>query len=208
MLLTDLCWPNPPLIQPRGQVVFLHGWGANASDLIGLAPLLNLPEIQYWSVDAPLPHPYSLEGRAWYDLEQPNWPGLPAARQQLLDWLQELPVRSSLGLDQTVLVGFSQGGAMTLDVGARLPLAGLAVLSGYPHKDIDPANFRPGPTLIVHGSQDTVVPPGAADASEALLLQAGAACERHMLTMGHEINADALGYLRQFLVNRLLTPTT
>lgn len=204
MTLTDLSWPNPPLAHPSGQVVFLHGWGANAADLLGLAPLLNLPQVQSWAVDAPLPHPYSLEGRAWYDLEQPNWPGLPAARQHLLTWLQDLPTRSGLDLQQTVLVGFSQGGAMALDVGSRLPLAGIAVLSGYPHRDLDPTAIQPGPTLILHGRQDTVVPPSAAEAVTELLTQAGGPYEYHLLDMGHEINPEALGYLRQFLVSRLV----
>jgi hypothetical protein len=44
----------------------LHGWGANAADLVGLAPYLGLTNFSMVFPDAPWPHPQVPGGRMWY----------------------------------------------------------------------------------------------------------------------------------------------
>jgi phospholipase/carboxylesterase len=53
--------------------------------------------------------------------------------------------------------GFSQGGAMALEGGCALPIAGLISCSGYPHPNWAPPQQHP-PVLLMHGSDDPVVP--------------------------------------------------
>ncbi len=176
----------------------LHGWGSNAQDLASLAPAFNLPSYRFLFPNAPLPHPEAPGGLMWYDLSTQEQTGLAESRQLLVDWLQSLPEQTGIPLSQTVLGGFSQGGAMTLEVGLGLPLSGLVVLSGYLH-GLDPqqnAQDRP-PILIIHGRQDAVVPLSAAQMSRDAL--SAGAVDYHEFDMGHEVIPAALAMMQQFI---------
>ncbi|MCW5314226.1 alpha/beta hydrolase [Nostoc sp. KVJ3] len=188
---------------PAGLIVTLHGWGANAEDVASLLPLLNLPDYQFVLPNAPYPYPYSPIGRAWYDLRVENmYEGLAESRQLLIDFLESLENSTGVPLSRTILSGFSQGGAMTLDVGSKLPLAGLAVMSGYLHPDaLTAAKDKIPPTLITHGKYDEVVPLQAALKAQKTLESLGVSVEYHEFDMGHEINPETLKVLRNFVVN-------
>ncbi|NWF59113.1 MAG: alpha/beta hydrolase [Fischerella sp.] len=192
---------------PQGLIVALHGWGANAEDLASLAPFLDLPDYQFLFPNAPFPHPYSPTGRAWYDLSMENmYEGLTESRQLLIDWLQTLESSTGVPLSRTFLSGFSQGGAMTLDVGLKLPLAGLVVMSGYLHPgavtDVETQNATSlPPVLIMHGRYDQVVPLQAAVQAKATLESLGIAAQYYEFDMGHEIRLQMLELIRNFVVN-------
>ncbi|WP_338421778.1 alpha/beta hydrolase [Nostoc flagelliforme] len=190
---------------PAGLIVTLHGWGANAEDVASLLPLLNLPDYQFVLPNAPYPYPYSPVGRAWYDLRVENmYQGLAESRQLLTDFLQSLESTTGIPLSRTILSGFSQGGAMTLDVGSKLPLAGLVVMSGYLHPDAVTADQKGiSPTLICHGRYDEVVPLQAAFKARETLKSLKVAVEYHEFDMGHEINPQTLEVLRNFVVNTI-----
>ncbi|MGH2416207.1 MAG: alpha/beta hydrolase, partial [Microcystaceae cyanobacterium] len=118
---------------PTHLLVALHGWGANGQDLVPLASMFNLPDYQFLFPDAPFLHSQVPGGKAWYSLDASDYYGLSESRQILRDWLLSLERTTGIPLSRTILSGFSQGGAMTLDVGLTLPLAGLCSLSGYLH---------------------------------------------------------------------------
>jgi phospholipase/carboxylesterase len=176
---------------PSALIVTLHGWGANAQDVASLLPYLNLPDYEFLLPNAPYPYPYSPTGRSWYDLRDENmYEGLTESRQMLIDWLQSLESVTGVPLSRTILSGFSQGGAMTLDVGLNLPLAGLVVMSGYLHPGIE--NLKHSsfpPTLIMHGRQDQVVPLSAAIKAKAVAESLGVAVDYHEFDMGHECDS-------------------
>jgi phospholipase/carboxylesterase len=190
---------------PVGLIVTLHGWGANAEDVASLLPFFRLPEYQFIFPNAPYPYPYSAIGRAWYDLRTENmYEGLTESRQQLIDWLQSLESSTGVPLSRTILSGFSQGGAMTLDVGLKLPLAGLVVMSGYLHpgaETTDQSNLPP--TLIMHGTKDEAVPLQAAIKARDTLKSLGVMTEYYEFDMGHEISREMLEVLRNFVVNAI-----
>ena len=133
---------------PVGLVVVLHGWGANALDLASVVPVLNLPDFQFICPNAPFSHPRMSTGKAWYNLERQDYKGLTESRQLLKDWLKSLESTTGVPLSRTILCGFSQGAAMTLDVGLTLPLAGLICLSGYLHPNPQLADKTSMPVLI------------------------------------------------------------
>ncbi|PIG90688.1 alpha/beta hydrolase [Gloeocapsopsis sp. IPPAS B-1203] len=187
---------------PKGVIVFLHGWGANAQDLAPLSQLLNLPDYQFLFPNAPFPHPYVSTGRMWYNLHENQGQGLAESRQSLIEWLQSLESTTGIPLSHTILSGFSQGGAMTLDVGLTLPLAGLTSLSGYLHPLKSITATHP-PVLIVHGRQDYVVPLSAAISAREQLMQSGVAVQYHEFEMGHEIRPEAIPVIRDFVVTKL-----
>ena len=202
----DFIRVSPPVKQtPKALIVTLHGWGANAQDVASLIPYINLPDYEFLLPNAPYPYPHADTGRAWYDLRTENmYAGLVESKQLLIDWLQSLETNTGIPLSRTILSGFSQGGAMTLDVGLSLPLAGLVVMSGYPHPSVatlNPGNFPP--TLIMHGTKDEVVPLQAAIKSRDMAKSLGVAVEYHEFEMGHEINLPMLEALRTFVVKTI-----
>jgi phospholipase/carboxylesterase len=182
------------------RLVLLHGWGADADDLLDLGSELlgsDAAAVSVVALRAPLPHPGGT-GRQWYDLGRPNWPELPAAREDLLGRLGELA--ETVPLERTVLLGFSQGAAMAIDVavGAALPLAGLIGCSGYPH----PGWVAPTPTmpiLLTHGTADSVVPFGACEALEQSLKASGGRVETLAFPGGHGIDPGLFPAMRKFL---------
>lgn len=195
---------------PAGLLVILHGWGANAQDVASLVPLLNLGNYYVLCPNGPLPHPYDpMFGRMWYSFGQmPTFPvaandGLADSRKILTDWLRSLEGSTGIPLTKTVLAGFSQGGAMTLDVGLDLPLAGLVSLSGYWHQNVQHAGDQFPPVMMAHGLQDTVVPISAARDARDRLLKLGVNLEYQEFEMGHDIRPEVLQLTRQF-VQRVL----
>lgn len=179
----------------------MHGWGANAQDLASLSPLLNLPDYQFLFPNAPFPHPYASTGKMWYNLAQEyQGQGLAESRQLLIEWLHSLESSVGLPLSRTVLSGFSQGAAMTLDVGLTLPLAGLIGLSGYLHPLTKQVNPTSPPVLLVHGRQDSVVPLKAAVSAQQSLISLGVAVQYHEFDMAHEIRPEVLPVIRNFVL--------
>ncbi|MFM2157737.1 MAG: hypothetical protein RLZZ124_211 [Cyanobacteriota bacterium] len=185
--------------EARQRLVLLHGWGADADDLLDLGELLVGPEVSVVALRAPEPHPYG-SGRQWYGLQPIDWSTLPAARRALRDRLERLG--GSVPLQRTVLLGFSQGGAMAIDVGTALPLAGIVACSGYPHDSWEPAGDLP-PVLLSHGRQDPVVPYGASEELQRRLERAGAQVTLLPFNGGHGIDPELLPLLGSFLRDRL-----
>ncbi|MGB3695775.1 MAG: alpha/beta hydrolase [Spirulinaceae cyanobacterium] len=183
---------------PTHLLVGLHGWGANSRDLASLAPMLQLPDYQMVFPDAPFPHPQAPGGKAWYALEKSDYLGLPESRQKLRDWLLSLEALTGISLSQTILAGFSQGGAMALDVGLSLPLAGICSLSGYLHSPPQDGESNP-PVLIVHGKQDQVVPLKLAQQARDELNKLGVQVDYREFEMGHEILPEVLTVISSFV---------
>lgn len=221
MSLQAIAFPDPSqstLLDPSEKIllVLLHGWGANAEDVAGMAPYLLLSEnpsaLQMLFPDGPFRHPMP-GGRMWYNLaadytfdSHPNasqQADLLESRRLLTKWVQGLEAQTGIPLSRTILAGFSQGGAMTLDVGTRLPFAGLMVLSGYLHDDLRDRPPSLPPILLVHGHQDPVVPIAAARQSRDRLTDLGAPVDYHELDMGHDIPLTVLE-LMQIFIGRVL----
>ncbi len=180
--------------------MILHGWGANAQDVGSLVASLNLPDYHFLLPNAPFSHPDVPSGKMWYDLARDDYKGLAISKQLLTDWLRSCERTTGIPLESTILCGFSQGAAMTLDVGLNLPLAGLVCMSGYLHQtpqDLEP----PLPSvLIMHGRQDTVVPLSAAQRLRDYLLTLGIPMQYKEFDIGHEISLEVLQVLQEFIL--------
>ena len=181
------------------RLVLLHGWGADADDLLDLGSMLVGPEVSVVALRAPEPHPYGV-GRQWYGLQPINWEQLPAAREALSQRLQALA--EEVPLQATVLLGFSQGGAMALDVGSQLPLAGIVACSGYPHEGWQPPATTPA-VLLSHGREDPVVPWAASEEVQRRLQQAGVNAELLSVSGGHTIDTNLLPQISGFVQRQL-----
>lgn len=165
----------------RSVVVFLHGYGANGADLLGLADPLgeHLPDTLFVAPDAPEDCAGAPMGFQWFPIpwidgssEEESERGMMSAISDLNSFLDALMVDDDVLPEQVVLFGFSQGTMMALHVAPRREdaVAGVVGFSGRllaPEDLIDDVVVRP-PILLVHGDQDDVVPvqslPDAADA--------------------------------------------
>ncbi|MEY2833841.1 MAG: hypothetical protein RLZZ574_3100 [Cyanobacteriota bacterium] len=191
--------------QPTYLLVVLHGWGANYQDFVPFAKVLNLPGFGYLFPNAPFAHFQVPGGRAWYALENKDFTGLAESRQLLLDWLTSLEASTGVPLERTIMAGFSQGGAMTLDVGLTLPLAAVCSFSGYLHYEPQvQLNKTYPPTIIIHGKQDSVVPIQAAVKAKDELSKIGVAVQYHEFEMAHEVRDEAIALFQQFINQEVL----
>ena len=181
------------------RLVLLHGWGADADDLLDLGELLVGAQVSVVALRAPEPHPFG-SGRQWYGLQPIDWSQLPGAREALQQRLAAMA--GSVPLQSTVLLGFSQGGAMALDVGSTLPLAGIVACSGYPHEGWQPAGGT-APVLLSHGREDPVVPFAASEEVQRRLQEAGTAAELLAFEGGHTIEASVLPQISAFVRQQL-----
>ncbi len=197
----------------EGLIVLLHGWGANAQDVAGLIEAINMisAPTQALLPDAPFEHPMVPGGRAWYsfpanyDFCSPHdfnaQADLQESRQRLMSWMRSLPEKTGIPLEKTIMGGFSQGGAMTLDVGPTLPLAAMLVLSSYSHAPIESC-ITPRPVLLLHGRQDPVVPLSRALDTKTQIEEQGLSVEYHEFDMGHEVSLEALKVASAFCQKR------
>ncbi|MCC0177969.1 dienelactone hydrolase family protein [Waterburya agarophytonicola K14] len=190
--------------KPTYLLVMLHGWGANYQDFVPFAKMLNFPGFGYFFPNAPFEHFQVPGGRAWYALEENEFTGLATSRKLLLNWLTSLEASTGVPLDRTVMAGFSQGGAMTLDVGLTLPLAAICSFSGYLHYQPEfQDNKTFPPTMIIHGQQDPVVPIEAAKKAQDELTKIGVSVQYQEFMMGHEVQDPAIALFKQFIQDNL-----
>ncbi|MBT9384287.1 prolyl oligopeptidase family serine peptidase [Pseudooceanicola sp. CBS1P-1] len=158
--------------ETRSAVVFLHGYGANGADLLGLADPLgeHLPDTMFIAPDAPESVPGAPFGFQWFPIpwmdgssEEESERGLLAAVEDLNAFLDALMVDEDLLPEQVALVGFSQGTMMSLQVAPRRedPLAGVVGFSGRVLRPelLEDEVQSTFPVLLVHGDMDEVVPP-------------------------------------------------
>jgi len=133
--------------------------------------------------------------------------GLVESRKLLIDCLLSVESSTGIPLKQTILSGFSQGGAMTLDVGLKLPCSGLISMSGYLHSDIEniesPATNSLPSVLIMHGKQDEIVPVSAAQKARDVLESLAVPLEYREFDGGHQISSQMLDVARSFILSNL-----
>lgn len=123
-------------------IIWMHGLGADAQDMAGLAEQLPLKAaIRHVFLDAPV-RPVTLNNsmpmRAWYDIlgtkltDREDKDGILQS-ETIIRQVIDKQIADGFSSKQIFLVGFSQGGAMALWTGlnSTVPLAGIIALSAY-----------------------------------------------------------------------------
>tara|TARA_Y100001968_G_scaffold89722_1_gene80721 strand:- start:176 stop:781 length:606 start_codon:yes stop_codon:yes gene_type:complete len=181
------------------RLILLHGWGADAEDLLSIGETLNhqlTKKIEVVSMRAPELHPNGI-GRQWYPLFPADWSAVPAQVEKLKNRINEIS-SSKIPLAKTVILGFSQGGAMALDAGCDLPIAGLICCSAYPHPNWAPSENL-SPIFLTHGENDEIVPPTAFDKIQQLLINKKNIVDTELFNGGHEIPQYLIPKFKLFL---------
>ena len=166
-------------------MILMHGLGADGHDFADVAQFLSRSaEPRKWRFV--LPHApiravtinMGMRMPAWYDIldmshpREVNWEEVEASAASIATML------SHESAPKRILAGFSQGGAMALHVGLRHQesIVGALVMSGYlleSEAHCCPERSRDFPIGFFHGTDDAVVPLGAAEASVETLKGSG-----------------------------------
>jgi phospholipase/carboxylesterase len=210
---------------PSASIIVLHGLGADGHDFEPVCQALDLRPLLTESrgLRFVLPHapviPVTINGgmpmRAWYDirdaaLDQREDPEGLRRSQAAVEALIEREIERGVAPERIVLMGFSQGCALTLLAGLRYGrrLAGLVGLSGYlpllasTEAERSAAN-QATPIFLAHGRQDQVVPLARAQAARAELERLGYSVQWQDYAMGHEVHPDEIEALQDWLLARL-----
>lgn len=188
-------------------MVVLHGLGDSMEGWRFFPEDLELPWLSTLLVNAPDPY---YDGYAWYDYFGNQSVGIERSRAELTQLLASLPSQG-FRLDQTVLLGFSQGCVMTLDTGLRFGerLAGLVGISGYVF-EIEKllAGLSPVASsqrvLVTHGTKDPLLPIAVSREQVARLKSHGLNVEWREFHKAHALEVPGeLNVLREFLTGVL-----
>lgn len=142
-------------------MVVLHGLGDSMEGYRWLPTELDLPYLSYLLVNAPDDY---FGGFSWFDIYGDAGPGVRRSRALLFELLDTQRERG-FPAEQTVVFGFSQGGLLAIEAGARYPhrFAGLIAISAYVHDPEDLVlSLSPVAAqqrfLMTHGTYDPLIP--------------------------------------------------
>jgi phospholipase/carboxylesterase len=204
------------LYQPAGAgpfptILTLHGRGANAFDLLGLAPYLCGGKLILICPQGPLETPIGPDavGYAWYPMSNgapPDVEAILSSQKTLQAFIHECVKSYPIDPKKLVLLGFSQGGVMAHSLALANPerFAALAILSSWLPKELLPRlNVTDGvqslATLVQHGTQDPMIQVDRARSSVETLRQLCVPLTFREYAMGHEISARSLAELSTWL---------
>ena len=207
--------------QPAASVIWLHGLGADGRDFEPIVPELCLPRepgIRFIFPHAPHRPVTINQGyvmRAWYDVAATEFgrredeAGIRESEQAVRALIQRETERG-IASERIVLAGFSQGGAVVLHTGLRLPqrLAGIMALSTYlPLADTLTAEAHPAnadvPIFMAHGTDDPLIPVSLGQQSADLLTRRGANLEWRTYEMEHSVCLDEIHDIAAWLIRTL-----
>ena len=209
---------EPPGDGPHPTLLVLHGWGANAFDLLGLAPHLCAGRFLVLCPQGPVQTPIGpgAVGYGWYPLVPGAAPApheLRTARDHIVRFLDAAADRYPIDHKKLAVVGFSQGGVMayTMAFGAPERFTALAALSTwcppYAVENVaDPEAVRYLTTLVQHGSRDELVSVERARESVEALRALRLPLTYREYDIGHEINHRSLADLSGWLSDHVISP--
>ena len=193
---------GPSLADARLAAILIHGRGASADDILGIAHELALPDVAYLAPEA--------AGHTWYPYSfltntEQNEPYLSSALLVIEGLVQNLE-QQGLPPERVVLMGFSQGACLTLEFAARHArrYAAIGAFSGGligPPGTVRayPGSFDGTPVFIGCSDIDPHIPVERVRESAEVYRRMGATVdERIYKGMGHTINQaeiDAVRYL-------------
>lgn len=186
--LEAIHWGPASKAAPRQLVVLCHGLGADAYDLIDLAPSWAhaCPDALFASVHAPFPHDSGF-GRQWWSVADRSPPIMEAGMRTAAPYLQGFldAELARLGVTDYAIMGFSQGAMISLFTGLRRPAAPRAILA-FSGALMAPQSLamelvNKAPVTLVHGEDDDVVPVSRSREAEVALRAAGVPVEAHFI---------------------------
>jgi predicted esterase len=194
---------GPPPASARVAMIMVHGRGASAEDMLGLAMELRTTDVAFLAPQA--------AGRTWYPSSflspiADNEPGITsglAVIARLIDGLiaQQIPA------ERIALLGFSQGACLSLEFAARHPQSYKAVFglsggligpAGTP-RDY-PGSLDGAPVFLGCSDIDAHIPMARVQETAEVFRRLGASVDERIYPgMGHTVNGDELEGVRTLL---------
>lgn len=151
----------------KNAVIFLHGYGANSNDLIGIANLWieSLPNTIFLSPNAPFECDFSSNAYQWFELTSISpdsiGDGLKKAGPYLNDYIDHVSNTFKVKEKNIFFVGFSQGTMMALYHLCKRENR-CAGLLGYSGLLFENENFKSEikskfPIKLYHGKKDELI---------------------------------------------------
>ena len=200
--------------KPDKLVIFLHGVGSDGYDLIGLSEEIEevLPNTVFLSPNAPFPYDEFPAGYQWFSLrdrsEDKLYQGIQTAMPILKDYIDENLEKHQLSYKDLVLIGFSQGAMMALQMALSFKQSPFAVI-GFSGALIKPEalseqlNCKPA-VFLCHGDMDQVVPIEKHYYSMRHLKAMNIPAQEYLMKeTGHSISAEGLIAAKNFLKAQL-----
>ncbi len=196
--LEAIHWGPASKAKPRQLVILCHGIGADAYDLIDLAPSWRhaCPDALFAAVHAPFQHDSGF-GRQWWSVADRSpavmEAGVRTAAVYLDGFIDAELNRLGLPAEAYAIMGFSQGAMISLFTGLRQIAAPRAIL-GFSGALIAPETLAAelasrAPVLLVHGEADEAVPVSRSRDAEAILRANGVPVDAHYIPgLGHGID--------------------
>ncbi|WP_300513115.1 prolyl oligopeptidase family serine peptidase [Aliiroseovarius sp.] len=203
--------------ETKSVVIFLHGYGADGADLLGLADPLgqHLPDTAFYAPDAPEKSLGNPMGYQWFPIpwldgssEEDAARGAEMAEADINGFIDMVLENEGISPAQLIIFGFSQGTMMSLRTLPKRaePVAGLVAFSG---RMLDPESFGETvvsklPIILIHGDADDMVPIAHFDEAGQALQAAGFEVYGHIQKgTGHGIANDGLSVALSFMLDKL-----
>lgn len=200
---------------PHPTIVALHGWGANAMDLLTLAPHLGQRRFMVICPEGGVTVPLGsgASGYGWFLLNPNQALELSSKTEDIITAISSLGrfvdqalERYPVDASRLVLLGFSQGGVMAYGLGLGKPgrFRGVVSLSSWlvpdlAKKVIKTNEIRGLPILVQHGLHDPLIDVSKARQSVDTLRAVQADVTYREYGMGHEITSESLADLTRWL---------
>jgi len=192
-----------PVASARRAAIFIHGRGASAEDILGIAPELGTDDVAYLAPQA--------AGHTWYPYSflspiAQNEPGLSSALGVIAELIGKLATDGHPP-EHIVILGFSQGACLGLEFAARNArryAAVVALSGGLIGPPETPRNYAGSmadtPVFLGCSDVDPHIPLERVHESAEVFRRMGARVdERIYPRMGHTINADELAAVRELV---------
>lgn len=202
---------------PHPTILALHGWGASAMDLLGLAPYICGGRFLVICPQGPVQTPTGpgVVGHGWFPLTMgapPDIPAIQSAKEQITAFLDSALRRYPIDPQRLVALGFSQGGVMAYSLVLSDPsrFTALTAISSWLSQELVQAFFASRsaeypPTLVQHGSRDELIEIDRARGSVERLRDLRVPLTYREYDIGHEISPRSLAELSSWLQEKLFS---
>ena len=202
--------------KPTKLLILLHGYGSNGNNMMPIAVKMaeSLSHIKFIMPNAPFVFeaaPELQDAYQWFSLANRSpasmLAGASSANPILAHFIKTQAASNNVAMENVIMMGFSQGGMMSLYTGLRMEeavgmivsCAGAMVGGEVLHSEIGRLCRSSTKVLLAHGNSDTVVPVFATQGAYTLLQSLGVQCSMIVEPgLDHSINDQIIAAAIKF----------
>ena len=195
-------------------IVMLHGYGGDGKDISMLTNNWRryMPNTVFVCPNGHEPCTINPSGYQWFDLTQENPEYILneslKAEKKINQFLDEVKNEYEVENDKMILVGFSQGCMMSINLGLTSDKEFNCII-GFSGKILNLDNLKARkknktPTLLIHGDQDDIVSPTHLLEAKDFLLRENVIVEAHLIkNCGHNIPIESSSIALNYILKKI-----